>query len=161
MVFSNGKYSVVAVETPVSLVGSVEVLNGAIIQFDVIAMEETTVLCIPVAAARKYGKVDPVFLQFINDDLIRKLVTYTHMASTMILNLTSRFAIYLITTSRREGKSLRLEKRETLAALLGTTERHLSRVIHSLAKEGVISVTGRGTIVEIVNFKALEALSES
>ena len=64
------------------------------------------------------------------------------------LPLESRLARYLLIRFNREGPRLKLEPRETLAGMLGTSVRHVNRTLKTLTQAGAITV--RYKTVEIL-----------
>lgn len=136
---SSGVLAVVAMIYPFSALGDVEVINNDLTVTSVVSTCASTVLGIPSSIVRKEGLNDPLFLQFICNELIRKLHSSTSLRLGHLIPVKSRLALYILSKpDAKEGKIIILPEKETLASMLGTTYRHLNRVMKDLIEEDTI-----------------------
>lgn len=150
----NGKLAVFAVSDPFMAIGDIEILNKEPVKSNVIATQETLMLALKSDDVHQYGANDPRFLHFLIDQLREKLYKTNTLQISQLLPMTSRFATYLMAQPTQDG-IVTLPDKEGLASLLGTSFRHLNRVIKAFVDEGSIRVDYPQ--VMIVNRLALEA----
>ncbi len=136
---SNGTLAVVAVSEPLTAIGDVEILNNKPASTAVITTAPSVLLGIPMDIIRKHGLDDPVFLRFIIEQLVDKLNFSTSLRLGHILPVKSRLALYIMTRPESDSSNVViLPEKEVLASMLGTTLRHLNRVLKELIYEGAI-----------------------
>ena len=156
----NGKSLLLCFNTPLSLMGDIEVINNPKADCNVQALEDTYCLAIPFDRVRKYGLNDPIFLKFIITNLGEKLRKNTAYSSiNMLYPLENRFASYLISilpSSQHSVLSVEIEGVNHIAELLGSSYRHLNRVIHNLSAKNIISK--EKNIIKILDIKTLNTL---
>lgn len=155
----NGKLAVSAVSKPFAAIGDFEILSDMRVKSNVIATQETTMLGIARAVIERYGADDPRFLRFLIDQLREKLMKTNALQMNQVLPVINRLAVYLLAqpAANAEGAIL-LPDKEGLASLMGTTPRHLNRVLRELVDDGCISAGY--PLVRILNREALEALTQ-
>ncbi|HEX3051759.1 MAG TPA: Crp/Fnr family transcriptional regulator [Aggregatilineaceae bacterium] len=132
---ANGKLSVLAMMTPLAVIGDLELFSYEAIKTNVITLEESVLLGIEKGFALKYGADDPRFLRFIIQHLTAKLYQTSRIHTGNVLPLIKRLAAYLL---EQDEDVIALSSKSHLAGLLGTTPRHLNRVLNTLADEGSI-----------------------
>jgi CRP-like cAMP-binding protein len=120
-----------------------ELLNDYRMQCNVESVEESLLIGIRVEIVRSMAGEDARFLKFIAESLSHKLYTMSNAASINLLNtLESRLASYILSVSDNDNNVYNYEIKTTklteLATLLGTSYRHLNRVVNSLASKGII-----------------------
>lgn len=154
---SNGNLAVVAMMHPFSTLGDLEVINNDLTVTSVVSTCSSTVLGIPSSIVRKEGLNDPVFLKFICEELIKKLHSSTSLRLGHLVPVKSRLALYILSRSEAsEGQIIILPEKETLASMLGTTYRHLNRVLRDLIEENTIGNGYPGVrIKKIINLQKL------
>lgn len=155
----NGKLAVIAVSKPFTAIGDFEILSGMPLNSNVIATQDTTMLGIASTVVDRYGADDPRFLRFLIEQLREKLYKTNALQQNQILPVINRLAVYLLAQPavNAEG-ALLLPDKEGLASLMGTTPRHLNRVLRELVDDGTLSAGY--PLVRILNREALEALTQ-
>lgn len=156
----NGKLAVFALSQPFCLIGDLEILSDKPLNSNVTATENTIMLGIQSDIVQRYGANDPVFLRFLLEQIREKMFKSTSLQTANVLPTINRLAIYMLANStwnENKGCMIILPSKEELASLMGTTPRHLNRVIKQLVESGAIS--GGYPLVQILNRTALENLT--
>lgn len=145
----NGKRSVLAELTPLAAIGDLELFNSpdfAAVASDVVThvvtVEDSVLLSLEQSIVRRYGRDDPRFLRFIIHTLSQKLYHTSAAQVGNVLPLANRFASFLL-QQQSSGERVEIPPKEDLAGYLGTTARHLNRVIRQFQERGWIAVEGR------------------
>lgn len=154
----NGKLAVFAVSKPFAAIGDLEILTDEKVHSNVIATEDTVMLGIETAYINRYAADDPRFLRFLIDQLREKLYRTNSLQMSQILPVINRLAVYLLSQSTTSSGAIVLPDKEGLASLLGTTTRHLNRVLKELVEAGCIRTDYPS--VYILNRAVLESLSQ-
>lgn len=154
----DGKQAVFSFETPLSIIGDMEILNDQKVISNVRAIQDSRVFVVPVDTIRKYGLNDPPFLRFLVRYLTKKLNFSSTLLEQSAGNAEERLAHYLLVRSRSEGDTLHLEKRESLAAILGISVRHLNRTLKALNSRNVIHIQNK--TLKILSGEMLQKLIE-
>jgi CRP-like cAMP-binding protein len=159
----NGKALLLRFNKPLSIVGDMEFLTEYRARCNVEAVNKCILIEVKYEYLHTFSYDDPRFLRFLIKQVCHKLYT---ISNTTTLNLLypveNRFASYLLSTMVYEQDSVHREELRSsnlteIATLLGTSYRHLNRVIGQLEKEGIIS-RSRGSIA-IHNIEKIEQLS--
>ncbi len=159
VIHPNGKLSVLAFLTPLAMVGDLELFDAETTQTNVICAEPSTLLALTKADALQFGYDDPQFLRFLITHLSAKLTATSLLQSRAVLPLIYQLAAYLLNQPTHPDNPIVLESKIDLAALLGTTPRHLNRTLKRLAIDGVIQLQGH--TLTILDWAALRSyLSE-
>ena len=136
----NGKLAVIGVCSPFTALGDIEILNDEPLRSNVITTQNTTMLGIARSHVLRYGANDPCFLRFLIEQLRKKLYETNAMQTNHVLPVIKRLVLYTLSqTGEIEKESVVLPDKEGLASLLGTTTRHLNRVLRELVEAGYIS----------------------
>lgn len=136
----NGKLAVFAVSRPFTAIGDLEILSNERVHSNVIATERTTMLGIAASDIHRYGADDPRFLRFLLDELRQKLYRVNELQMNQVLPVINRLAVYILSLLLDENaEHVTLPGKEELASLLGTTTRHLNRVLKELVENDSIS----------------------
>lgn len=143
----NGKYSVLAFLTPLAMVGDLELFGDEATQTNVICTEPSTLLGLAKADVLQFGYDDPRFLRLVITHLSAKLTATSHLQSRAVLPLVYQLAAYLLNQPTRADGKIVLESKADLAAMLGTTSRHLNRTLRHLESEGIIQLEGKTLIL--------------
>lgn len=138
----NGKLAVFALSSPFTTIGDFEILSDERVNSNVIAMEDTVMLGIASPIVERYGANDPRFLRFLIDQLREKLYKTNTLQINQLLPVISRLAVYMLMemTTHNDAQVITLPNKEDFASLLGTTPRHLNRVLKELVESGSIRV---------------------
>jgi CRP-like cAMP-binding protein len=159
----NGKSLLLRFNKPLSILGDVEFMSGYKIKCNVDSLNESHLIGIRLEDIRKYAIDDPVFLRFVISNLGYKLYTISNSTSINLLySLEKRFASYIISISSEETSSKGINEIKTtsmteMATLLGTSYRHLNRVIRELVDKGIVSK--RNGNISVLDYAALKELS--
>ncbi|WP_136605877.1 cyclic nucleotide-binding domain-containing protein [Paenibacillus dokdonensis] len=147
---------------PFAIMGDIELIQKVAVQSQVEAIERT--YCIAVSFTYIYEHLigDPKFLMSLLTHVTYKLQTCTTASRVNLLaSVENRFASYLLTTLQEEnefGKEIRTTNTHEIADLIGTTSRHLNRVIIKLSEQGV--VRREGDIIQVVDQNRLAEISQ-
>lgn len=159
---SNGKSLLLCFNTPLSIIGDIELIENPYVDCNVQALESCICLALPLSKIKQYGYNDVLFLKFIISSLQKKL---RHNSAYMSINILSpiknRFASYLISSlPSRDSKPaiVDIDGVNNLADLLGSSYRHLNRVIKELSDEKIIKKTKNS--IEILNIDTLKNLAK-
>lgn len=163
-VLPNGRTLLLRFCQPISLIGDVELVNGeqAIVQAE--AVSKTTLLAVPHRLLKENEMKHAPFLQYLLEQVCHKLNTISLSASMNVLtSVDSRFASYLLSiTNQSEHLKFKRGELETtklteIAELLGTSYRHLNRVIKQFIEHGIIEKQYSEIVIKDV--EALKQLS--
>lgn len=147
--------------SPFSILGDIECFQHVPIQSEVHAEEPCTFLFIPIDYYKHSLSLEPEFLQLLLKDLAYKLQTCTTASRVNLLaSAETRFASYLCTTKLDNtfAKQIATNNLEEIASLIGTTPRHLNRVIKKFQEKGILQKTRHQLI--ITDWSSIEKLSE-
>ena len=157
----NGKSLLLRFCHPQAIFGDVELFQKVEIQSQVEAVEETSLLFLDKQTIELYLLKDPLFLRELSKHLAYKLQTCTTASRVNLLaTVEARFASYLLTTRDNHnhfGREITTNQTEEIASLIGTTQRHLNRIIHSFIQKKVIVKENKTFIV--LDWGILEVLS--
>ncbi|MEK5395842.1 Crp/Fnr family transcriptional regulator [Paenibacillus sp. FSL K6-2859] len=130
-----GKSLLLRFYSPLSLFGDIEFVQGVMIQSLVEAEHQTTLLFIPKQKVESDLMDNHSFKDLLLRHLSYKLLTCTSASRTNLLGaVEERLASYLLTIQlqREFGKEIQTPYIPDIASLIGTTPRHLNRVIQRL-----------------------------
>jgi CRP/FNR family putative post-exponential-phase nitrogen-starvation transcriptional regulator len=162
---NNGKSLLLRFNKPLSVIGDVEFLKGHLARCNVEALVDSDLIGIKFTDLHRYADHDPTFLRFLILHLSNKLDSASNSASlNQLYPLENRFASYLLSVSVDERNNPRVEEIKTrnlteIALLLGTSYRHLHRVIVKLLHNGIIAKE-KGTLT-VLDFSKLKALAKN
>jgi CRP/FNR family transcriptional regulator, putaive post-exponential-phase nitrogen-starvation regulator len=152
-----GNQAVFSFESPLSIIGDLEVFDSQQALCNVQTLEPCQVFAISMTAARQNNH--PLFLRFIARSLGRKVYFSTHLQAQSSFPLEYRLTRYLLYKMTENGRSFKLENREALAALLGTSTRHLNRTLAQLETSGAIRFHNK--TLDILHPEVLEVITLS
>lgn len=144
----DGNLSVFSFEMPLSVIGDLELFDDQPAHCNVQALENCLVLAAPANSIRSYGYNEPTFLRFLISSLGKKVYFSTHLLANTLLPLEYRLARYLQFRMAKEGSGFTLEKRDALAAMLGTSTRHLNRTLSELKQCGAIELRNKTLTIQ-------------
>lgn len=139
---STGKSLLICFNNPLSIMGDLEFMDNPFADCNVSALEECTLLAIPLSKIKKFAYNDPIFLRFMIRSLHIKLRSNSSYSSINLLYpLENRFASYLISSlpTNINTLTLEIEGLNHISELLGSSYRHLNRVVKSLCDKKIIS----------------------
>jgi len=155
----NGKLAVIALSNPFESIGDLEILDEEHLRSNVIATQPSIMLSIPKETVRQYGADDPRFLRFLLAQYRGKIYRSNALQVNQVLPLNSRLSLYMMSQLESDNASVILPAKEELASLMGTTIRHLNRVLRQLVESGYIS--DGYPLVQILDHPAMEQLAQS
>ncbi|MFF2479613.1 Crp/Fnr family transcriptional regulator [Paenibacillus sp. NPDC058071] len=135
---------------PLSIFGDLEIVQKTVIQSKVEAVSDTHFLFIDKQTVEMSLMQDHLFLNELLKHLAYKLQTCTSASKINLLSsVEERFAAYLLSTRLPNdfGKEIQSSKVQEIASVIGTTPRHLNRLIQKMADSGVLSKKRDGFIV--------------
>lgn len=159
----NGKLAVFAVSTPFCAIGDLEILSEERVYSNVIATHETVMLALTREVVHQYGAQDPRFLRFLLEQMRQKLYKSNALQINQVLPVINRLAVYLLAqqTGQANQQGMRqvvLPAKDDLASLLGTTTRHLNRVLRELVQMGAVDISQYPCVL-ILDETALQQLN--
>ena len=159
---STGKSLLLCLSTPLEIIGDIEFMDNPLADCNVTALESCICLAFPLDKVEKYGYSDPLFLRFIITSLGKKLRNNSIYSSiNMLYPLENRFASYILSLLPKDSNlnsSVEIESLTHLSELLGTSYRHLNRVINSLNSKNIIKKEKNS--LTILNFQHLKSLAQ-
>jgi CRP-like cAMP-binding protein len=149
----SGETVLLSMDTPFTILGSVEIMHNwpAIAQVE--AVEPTTCFMLSSEDFRRYGEEDPGLLALLVRDLAKKVLDTDMASAAKNVTAIGRLAWYLLSQGSEE---ITYTTKLDLASFLGTSERHLSRLLLSLEREDVIRQERKK--IRILRRDALEEL---
>ncbi|HIW31435.1 MAG TPA: cyclic nucleotide-binding domain-containing protein [Candidatus Paenibacillus intestinavium] len=160
----NGRTLLLRFCQPISLIGDMELINGEQATVIAEAINTSTVIAIPFRALQGYEMKHAQFLRYLLDHVAHKLNSISLSASVNVLtSVENRFASYLISIAQNtehlkfKRGELETTKLTEISELLGTSYRHLNRVIKKFVEQGLIQKNNNGIV--IVDMEGLQKLS--
>lgn len=159
----NGRAILLRFYTPLSIVGDIELLSDYKVKFNVECVTESYLLAIDTKDVLSFAYDNPVFLRFIIKHLSHKLYTNSISNTINILYpVENRVASYLLSISSDENNAFHIEEIKTsklseIADLLGTSYRHINRVMSKFESLNIVS-RHRGSII-VRDIEKLKELS--
>ena len=144
-----------------SILGDIEVFEKCEIQSNCIAAQPCEFVFIPISAFESCLQYDAQFMKLLLKELAYKLKTCTTSSRVNALSPVSvRLAAYYCTVA--SGKSgneyIFANSLEEVASLIGTTKRHLNRILKQWHDEGTIN--RQGETIQFLNWDAIRRYSE-
>ncbi|AWB44584.1 Crp/Fnr family transcriptional regulator [Paenibacillus sp. CAA11] len=159
-----GKTLIVSFKTPLEVIGDIEYIKGIEIINTVEVVSPAHMIAVPYRCLNKYGQNHAPLLKFLLDVLAQKFyVKSSFLSFNLMYPVEVRLASYLLSICFDETDSAFVGKLSTgllvdVANLIGTSYRHLNRVILKLSQEGLIE-RSKGAIV-VKDKEGLRALAE-
>jgi len=146
----NGKSLLIDYCKPLDMLGEMEIVNNPYARYDVVASELTTLIGFPIETFKVLVEGDPLFWKYLYSSSLSKL------QSTLATNIISSaytfehvLANYIITHAIESDDEIFLDSINfnDLAQLLGTSYRHLNRVLKKFIENGFIIKEKRKIII--------------
>jgi CRP-like cAMP-binding protein len=140
---AEGKTLILSFKTPLEVIGDLEYVQGIDFVNTVEAVSSVSMIGIHHRWLKKYAKYHAPFLQFLLEIITKKFHVKSKSTSlTILYPVEVRLASYLMSVSLDESVSLnksqiRINIKDT-SNLIGTSYRHLNRVIAQLCEDGLI-----------------------
>ena len=141
---AEGKTLILSFKKPLELIGDIEYVRGSDIINTVEAVSPVDLIAIDHKWLKKYGKDHSPFLQFILEIITEKFhIKSNSMSFNLMYPVEVRLASYLLSVSYDETDSLLNEQLNSInlkdaANLIGTSYRHVNRVIQQFSKDGLV-----------------------
>lgn len=148
-----GKFLLLRFNHPLTVLGDLELIRQVPVQSQVTAVIDSIIMTLPFDYIKQYEMQNPLFLQQLLQHISYKLQTNTVATRVNLLeSVESRFASFLLSTVSSDpdnnfGQELQTMRIAEIADLLGTSHRHLNRVVKKLVEEGVIKREKRHLII--------------
>lgn len=161
-VLENGKTILLRFIKPLGVAGDLEVGVDRTVRTTVNAVTDCHMIGIDISLLKELTHDDPIFMRFIINSLSRKLSAVSNaMAINLSYPLENRFAGYLLSISDmvedRRVQEIKTFDLKEIATMLGTSYRHLCRVIKDFSDLGYIQKKKSQIIIN--DFESLEKLS--
>ncbi|MBW4083082.1 Crp/Fnr family transcriptional regulator [Paenibacillus sp. S150] len=139
----NGKSLLVRFARPMSVIGDVELLHQYPVKNEVVSVGESLLLVAGRKLLLKEFEENTALLRFLVGELSHKMYTLGQStALNLLYPLENRFASYLMSLFADSGgqrvEELRTATLAETADLLGTSYRHLNRIVRRFVEEGII-----------------------
>ncbi|WP_339228051.1 Crp/Fnr family transcriptional regulator [Oceanobacillus sp. FSL K6-2867] len=160
---ATGKSLLLRFVHPLSIIGDIELIRVEPVQSQVQAVTECLLIGIPFTYIKRYEMENPKLLHTLLEHVSFKLQTCTTASRVNLLaSVENKFASYLLSTlspdkDNQFGIELQTSNIKEIANLLGTTYRHLNRIILSLTQQGIIEKNNNS--IRILNWERLEKAS--
>ncbi|KOP68682.1 Crp/Fnr family transcriptional regulator [Bacillus sp. FJAT-18019] len=141
---AEGKALVLSFKTPLEVIGDIEYIQGNPLINTVQAVTSIYMIGVPYRWLRKFGHNHAPLLEFMLRIITRKFYIKSNFLSFNLLHpVEVRLASYLLSVSVGESDTLATDNSAAfnltdIANLLGTSYRHLNRVIQKFSQEGLI-----------------------
>ncbi|MEG0261299.1 MAG: Crp/Fnr family transcriptional regulator [Lysinibacillus sp.] len=145
-----------------AIMGDIELFEECSIQSNCIAAEKCDFIFIPRFIYEKQLKYDSNFNQLLLKELAYKLRTCTISSRVNALSSASvRLAAYLCTIESTSlfNEYIRTNTLDDVASLIGTTKRHLNRILKEWSDAAIIERTYEE--IQILNWEKVKEISES
>ncbi|KWX86702.1 hypothetical protein AMQ83_17450, partial [Paenibacillus riograndensis] len=149
--------------SPWSVIGVVELLRQCPVKNEVVSMGESLLLAAGRALVLKEFEENTALLRFLVGELSHKMYTLGQTtALNLLYPLENRFASYLLSLFADSGgqrvEEIRTSTLAETADLLGTSYRHLNRIVRRFVEEGIVerkkgslSVLDQNKLVQLAN----------
>lgn len=153
-----GKKLIIAFTQPFSMLGDIEFVQRKPYLNTVEAITEGKLLKIPVAIVEKYGREHLPFMTYLLDAITGKFYANAYAQSfNLLYSVDVRFASYLLSITAEDDEVSIYHIRD-VADLIGTSYRHLNRIIAQLCSLGYIERADR--TIRIINRDKLLQLAK-
>ncbi|TVX93540.1 Crp/Fnr family transcriptional regulator [Paenibacillus agilis] len=160
---AEGKALILSFKTPLEVIGDIEYLRNIDFINTVEAVSPVSMIAIHHRWLRKYGQDYAPLLNFLLDIITKKFcVKSNSMSFNLMYPVEVRLASYLLSISSDESGYLFNGQLGTIslkdaANLVGTSYRHLNRVIQQFCAEGLVERNKGGILIK--NRDGLRALA--
>jgi CRP-like cAMP-binding protein len=135
---ADGKTLILSFKKPLELIGDIEYIRNIEIINTVEAISPVTTIAISYRWLKAIGNEHPPLLHFFLDMISEKLYTKTlSLSQSLIHPVEVRLASYLLSNLSDDSASTLINIKDT-ANFIGTSYRHLNRVIEQFTKEELV-----------------------
>lgn len=144
---ANGKSLLIRFYSPVQIVGELEILNKSAIDCNIQAIKDCICIAIPRKEIEEKCLNDSKFLYYISTHLSLKLSSASLSSSVnMLYPLENRLASYILATYTNEDSNT-TENLTQISEFLGSSYRHLLRVLNKFESEDIIKRDNKKFII--------------
>ncbi|CAH1191596.1 Regulatory protein YeiL [Paenibacillus auburnensis] len=160
---AEGKTLIISFKTPLELIGDVEYIQGTEMINTVEAVSPVHMLGISYVWLQKHGKNNPALLQFLLEIITLKFYRKSDFLSLNLMHpVEVRLASYLLSISYDESDPSFTGQLKTInlvdtANFIGTSYRHLNRVLQKFCRDG-LTERSKGLIL-VKDRKGLSAVA--
>lgn len=160
----NGRSLLLRFNNPLAIIGDIEFTTKFEVKVNVESVNESFLIGVNSHTLNKTLYNNPEFLRFILQKISHKLYSFSNFASLNLLYpVENRFASYLLSVMNEENnyifEDMRTSKLTEVADLLGTSYRHLNRIVKKLCIESIIERKKDGLYIK--DLKRLKELAIS
>lgn len=153
-----GRLLIIAFSTPFSVISDIEFLEKRPFLNTVEAVTDGVLLKLPLTIVEQCGMQHLPFMTFMMTTLTRKFYDNANSFHFNLLHSVDvRFASYLLSVTHEEN-DIAIHDLKDVAQLIGTSYRHLNRIIEQLCKDGLIERAKK--TIRIVNRPKLLQLAK-
>lgn len=142
----------------VAVIGDIEFIDNDPALHSVEASSDCIAIGISYKTIREKLGSNPIFLQYLLESVTSKFRTKTNSSINLLYPVEVRFASYLLSTTN-EGRDSSFQEEISLtdiSEMIGTSYRHLNRVITKLSNESIIKrENGRIHLQDIEKLKEI------
>lgn len=160
---AEGRTLIICFKIPLEVIGDVEYIQGTEMLNTVEAVSPVHMLGISYARLKKYGKDNPALLQFLLEIITQKFYRKSDFLSLNLMHpVEVRLASYLLSISFDESDPSFTGQLKTInlvdtADFIGTSYRHLNRVLQKFCRDG-LTERSKGVIL-VKDRKGLSAMA--
>ncbi|BEP28537.1 cyclic nucleotide-binding domain-containing protein [Helicovermis profundi] len=152
----NGKILSYRFYDSLEVIGDIEFIHQDRANSNIEVIENTYCIGIPIEIIKMNYLNDSSFLKYMCESLANKLKSFSKASSINLLYpLENRVANYLLTNNNETGTYYNFTE---MSELLGTSYRHLLRILDKLSKNNTIQKDGN--IIQIIDLELLKEMSE-
>ncbi|WP_158582989.1 Crp/Fnr family transcriptional regulator [Lysinibacillus yapensis] len=142
-----GKRVIISFKDSFDIIGDIEFVQQAPYINTVEAMTDVEMLTIPIQVAQKYGMGYLPFVRFLLERITEKLYANSNaLTFNLMYPVEVRLCSYLLSMSMNNEAVSTRDLRDA-ADLIGTTKRHMNRVIGDLCKKGILERRERSILI--------------
>ncbi|RSD28620.1 Crp/Fnr family transcriptional regulator [Mesobacillus subterraneus] len=160
----DGKTLILSFKTPLEVIGDIEYVQEIPTINTVEAVSSVVMIGVRQSVVRKFLKNHPSFLQFMLEIITRKFhIKSQFMRHNILYPVETRLASYLVSVAYDENDALvngmvSTSNLTDIANLIGTSYRHLNRVIKEFCLTGLVE-RNKGTLI-IKDLEGLKILAK-
>ncbi|PGL71520.1 cyclic nucleotide-binding domain-containing protein [Bacillus sp. AFS055030] len=151
---AEGKTLILSFKKPLELIGDIEYVRGTSYINTVEAVSEVEMIALDYRCLKKFGQDYIPFLQFLLEIITEKFhIKSNAMSFNLMYPVEVRLASYLLSISYDETNSLLEDHLKTInlkdaANLIGTSYRHVNRVIQQFCKDDLVERINGGILIK-------------
>ena len=154
-----GKRLILSFREKFDITGDIEFVQQAPYVNTVEAITDVKMLTIPIHIAQKYGMSHLPFVQFVLERITEKLYANSNaLTFNLMYPVEVRLCSYLLSVSL-DGVTVPARELKDAADLIGTSKRHMNRIIVDLCKQSIVE--RKENSILIINYERLVELAKN